>query len=172
MVRRRWRTSSATTSTIRFVTKPVLTASPSASLVRMGVPIPPVQGSIAETQFSPQCTKGRSRGANCQRQAKRQRHLHSRRANAPRGDGPAVENLSGTAEYDPRLAGGGMIHVVRTLPISTTVETGEDIRRYVKSLTYSGRPVKTLKLAWDAVGSEFAGRHDQYEKVYAGAPLR
>ena len=44
-----------------------------------------------------------ARGANCQRQAKRQRHLHSRRANALRGDGPAVENLSGTAEYDPRL---------------------------------------------------------------------
>ena len=31
--------------------------------------------------------------------------------------------------------------------------------------------VKLLKLAWDAVGSEFAGRHDQYEKFYAGAPF-
>ncbi|HEX3881588.1 MAG TPA: 4-hydroxyphenylacetate 3-hydroxylase N-terminal domain-containing protein [Stellaceae bacterium] len=31
--------------------------------------------------------------------------------------------------------------------------------------------VKFLKLAWDAVGSEFASRHVQYEMFYAGAPF-
>jgi 4-hydroxyphenylacetate 3-monooxygenase len=30
--------------------------------------------------------------------------------------------------------------------------------------------MKLFKLAWDVVGSEFAGRHQQYEKFYAGAP--
>ena len=29
--------------------------------------------------------------------------------------------------------------------------------------------MKLFKLAWDVVGSEFAGRQLQYEKVYAGA---
>jgi 4-hydroxyphenylacetate 3-monooxygenase len=29
--------------------------------------------------------------------------------------------------------------------------------------------VKLMKLAWDAVGSEFASRHTQYEMFYAGA---
>ena len=29
--------------------------------------------------------------------------------------------------------------------------------------------VKFFKLAWDAVGSEFASRHNQYEMFYAGA---
>ena len=29
--------------------------------------------------------------------------------------------------------------------------------------------MKLYKLAWDLVGSEFAGRHTQYEKFYAGA---
>ncbi|MBT3703484.1 MAG: 4-hydroxyphenylacetate 3-monooxygenase, partial [Alphaproteobacteria bacterium] len=29
--------------------------------------------------------------------------------------------------------------------------------------------VKFFKLAWDAVGSEFASRHQQYEMFYAGA---
>jgi 4-hydroxyphenylacetate 3-monooxygenase len=29
--------------------------------------------------------------------------------------------------------------------------------------------VKLFKLAWDAVGSEFASRHEQYEMFYAGA---
>jgi 4-hydroxyphenylacetate 3-monooxygenase len=28
--------------------------------------------------------------------------------------------------------------------------------------------MKLFKLAWDLVGSEFAGRHQQYEKFYAG----
>jgi 4-hydroxyphenylacetate 3-monooxygenase len=30
--------------------------------------------------------------------------------------------------------------------------------------------VKLFKLAWDLVGSEFAGRHVQYERFYSGAP--
>ena len=34
--------------------------------------------------------------------------------------------------------------------------------------TSEGR-VKFFKLAWDAVGSEFASRHTQYEMFYAGA---
>ena len=29
--------------------------------------------------------------------------------------------------------------------------------------------VKFLKLAWDAIGSEFGSRHTQYEMFYAGA---
>lgn len=31
--------------------------------------------------------------------------------------------------------------------------------------------VKLFKLAWDVVGSEFAGHHHQYEMFYAGAPF-
>jgi 4-hydroxyphenylacetate 3-monooxygenase len=31
--------------------------------------------------------------------------------------------------------------------------------------------IKLMKLAWDAVGSEFASRHVQYEMFYAGAPM-
>src|SRR5215468_8182980 len=33
----------------------------------------------------------------------------------------------------------------------------------------SGEKVKFLKLAWDAIGSEFGSRHTQYEMFYAGA---
>jgi 4-hydroxyphenylacetate 3-monooxygenase len=29
--------------------------------------------------------------------------------------------------------------------------------------------MKLHRLAWDLVGTEFAGRHQQYEKLYAGA---
>ena len=30
--------------------------------------------------------------------------------------------------------------------------------------------VKLMKLLWDAVGTEFGGRHELYERNYAGAP--
>ena len=33
----------------------------------------------------------------------------------------------------------------------------------------SEEKVKFMKLAWDAIGSEFASRHTQYEMFYAGA---
>jgi hypothetical protein len=35
----------------------------------------------------------------------------------------------------------------------------------------AGERVKLFKLAWEATGSEFAGRHQQYEMFYAGAPF-
>ena len=31
--------------------------------------------------------------------------------------------------------------------------------------------IKLFKLAWDVIGSEFAGRHHQYEMFYAGPPF-
>ena len=30
--------------------------------------------------------------------------------------------------------------------------------------------IKLFKLIWDAIGTEFGGRHHQYEMFYAGAP--
>ena len=36
-------------------------------------------------------------------------------------------------------------------------------------LAREGRASKAAQLAWDAIGSEFASRHTQYEMFYAGA---
>jgi 4-hydroxyphenylacetate 3-monooxygenase len=42
----------------------------------------------------------------------------------------------------------------------------------VASPGYSSRKrVALLKLAWDLIGSEFAGRHQQYEKFYGGPQM-
>jgi 4-hydroxyphenylacetate 3-monooxygenase len=50
--------------------------------------------------------------------------------------------------------------------------TRDDMARYVQSPGYPVEErVKLFKLAWDVVGSEFAGRHHQYEMFYAGAPF-
>ena len=68
------------------------------------------------------------------------------------------------------LAGGGMI----MLPSSVADFTNPELREMI-SITQqspvrnSEDRVKFFKLAWDAVGSEFASRHTQYEMFYAGA---
>ena len=68
------------------------------------------------------------------------------------------------------LAGGGMI----MLPSSVADFANPELRGMIEKTQKSpasdseGR-VKFFKLAWDAVGSEFASRHTQYEMFYAGA---
>lgn len=69
------------------------------------------------------------------------------------------------------LAGGGVIQLPATVRDLLSPDLGPILRKYVRS---PGHPteqrVKLLKLAWDALGSEFAGRHEQYERFYHGAP--
>jgi len=69
------------------------------------------------------------------------------------------------------LAGGALI----MLPSSAADYGDADLARIISSVQVAadGRDpmerVKLMKLAWDAVGSEFASRHTQYEMFYAGA---
>lgn len=68
------------------------------------------------------------------------------------------------------LAGGGMI----MLPSSIADFAEPDVARLIHKTQRSPfcgteDRVKFFKLAWDAVGSEFASRHTQYEMFYAGA---
>ena len=68
------------------------------------------------------------------------------------------------------LAGGGMI----MLPSSVADFTNPELRTLIGITQQSPAMgsedrVKFFKLAWDAVGSEFASRHTQYEMFYAGA---
>ena len=69
-----------------------------------------------------------------------------------------------------QLSGGGVFQ----MPASVNVMHDPGLRRQFE--TYWQRPqlpaldrIKLYKLVWDLVGSEFAGRHQQYEKFYAGA---
>jgi 4-hydroxyphenylacetate 3-monooxygenase len=68
------------------------------------------------------------------------------------------------------LAGGGMIMLPSSIQDFATPELRSLIDKTQQSPVASseGR-VKFFKLAWDAVGSEFASRHTQYEMFYAGA---
>jgi 4-hydroxyphenylacetate 3-monooxygenase len=68
------------------------------------------------------------------------------------------------------LAGGGLI----MLPSSAKDFSNPEIARLIEKTQQSpaanaADKVKFYKLAWDAVGSEFASRHSQYEMFFAGA---
>lgn len=70
------------------------------------------------------------------------------------------------------LSGGGLI----MLPSSAADLVHPEIAPILERMQVTARPgegayerMKFMKLAWDAIGSEFASRHTQYEMFYAGA---
>lgn len=68
------------------------------------------------------------------------------------------------------LAGGGMIMQPSTFRDFDNPEIAEVIEATQQSPRSNAHDkVKFYKLAWDAVGSEFGSRHQQYEMFYAGA---
>lgn len=70
------------------------------------------------------------------------------------------------------LAGGGLIMVPSSVADLQSETTADYVVRFQSSpVTDAIGRVKLMKLAWDALGSEFASRHLQYEMFYAGAPL-
>lgn len=70
------------------------------------------------------------------------------------------------------LCGGGLIQLPSSVLDYDNPQIAADMHKYVQSpgMTSEDR-VRLLKLAWDIIGSEFAGRHHQYEMFYAGAPF-
>ncbi|GIJ50360.1 pyoverdin chromophore biosynthetic protein pvcC [Virgisporangium aliadipatigenens] len=69
------------------------------------------------------------------------------------------------------LAGGGLIQLPASGYDLQHPTLGPLLRKYVRSPEHPAeRRIKLLKLAWDALGSEFASRHEQYERFYHGAP--
>jgi 4-hydroxyphenylacetate 3-monooxygenase len=81
------------------------------------------------------------------------------------------------SEINPRLmdiarelAGGSIIMLPSSVKDFDAPDIAADLERYIASPGYPSRQrVAALKLAWDLIGSEFAGRHEQYEKFYGGA---
>lgn len=69
------------------------------------------------------------------------------------------------------LAGGGVLQIPSSYKELLNPETRDDIRRYIRTGSGDSETrIKLFKLAWDVIGSEFGGRHQQYEMFYNGAP--
>lgn len=69
------------------------------------------------------------------------------------------------------LSGGSVIQLPSSFASFDDPTSAADIDRYIRWPNADAIDrVKLLKLAWDGIGSEFAGRHQQYEMFYAGDP--
>jgi 4-hydroxyphenylacetate 3-monooxygenase len=70
------------------------------------------------------------------------------------------------------LSGVGVMQLPGSVEDMRHPDIGASIERFVQSPGVSAEDrIKLFKLAWDVIGSEFAGRHQQYEMFYAGAPF-
>jgi len=70
------------------------------------------------------------------------------------------------------LVGGGVLQMPSSYREMIHPETRDDIRQYVRATgVTSEKRIQLYRLAWDAIGSEFSGRHQQYEMFYNGAPF-
>ena len=81
-----------------------------------------------------------------------------------------TESHSALIDILRELCGGGVFQ----MPASVTVMHDPHLKKLFETYWQTPqldavRRFKLFKLAWDLVGSEFAGRHQQYEKFYAGA---
>ncbi len=70
------------------------------------------------------------------------------------------------------LSGGGFQQLPSTYRDLVSEVTAKDVKKYyVSPGVQAEEKIKLYKLAWDMIGSEFAGRHHQYEMFYGGAPF-
>ena len=70
------------------------------------------------------------------------------------------------------LAGGGLIMQPSSVRDFANPELAALIEATQQSPAADARSkVKFYRLAWDVIGSEYASRHEQYERFYAGAPF-
>ena len=70
------------------------------------------------------------------------------------------------------LCGGSVFQLPADISVLADPHLAQQFRTYFQTPQADAvSRMQLFKLAWDMVGSEFAGRHLQYEKFYAGAPF-
>ncbi len=81
-----------------------------------------------------------------------------------------TQNHSAIIDCLRELCGGGVFQMPASVDVMHDEELAEQFETYWQTPQMSALDrIKLFKLAWDLFGSEFAGRHQSYEKFYAGA---
>ena len=83
-----------------------------------------------------------------------------------------TQNYSQFVDELRELCGGGVFQMPANISVMNDPALARDFATFWQTPQCDAiTRMKLFKLAWDLVGSEFAGRHQQYEKFYAGAPF-
>jgi 4-hydroxyphenylacetate 3-monooxygenase len=81
-----------------------------------------------------------------------------------------TQNYSKFVDELRELCGGGVFQMPANISVMENDALAETFSTFWQTPQADAiSRMKLFKLAWDFVGSEFAGRHQQYEKFYAGA---
>ena len=81
-----------------------------------------------------------------------------------------TENYSTIIDQLRELSGGSVFQMPADISVMNDPALKQEFLKYWASPQLPAvERMKLYKLVWDLVGSEFAGRHQQYEKFYAGA---
>ena len=81
-----------------------------------------------------------------------------------------TDKYSGIIDELRTLCGGGVFQMPASVNVMHDEKLREDFEKYFQTPQMEALDrMKLMRLAWDFVGSEFAGRQQQYEKFYAGA---
>jgi 4-hydroxyphenylacetate 3-monooxygenase len=81
-----------------------------------------------------------------------------------------TESHSGIIDALRELCGGGIFQMPADISVMHDPKLKAQFEAYWQTPQLGAvERMKLYKLAWDLIGSEFAGRHLQYEKFYAGA---
>ncbi len=81
-----------------------------------------------------------------------------------------TENHSSIIEMLREMMGGGVFQMPADVSVMNNPELRKQFEQFwATPFMDSFDRMKLYRLAWDLVGSEFAGRHTSYEKFYAGA---
>ncbi len=81
-----------------------------------------------------------------------------------------ASNHSSIIEMLRELTGGSVFQMPADISVMQDDKLRQQFEQYWQTPFMGALDrMKLLRIAWDLVGSEFAGRHQQYEKFYAGA---
>ncbi len=81
----------------------------------------------------------------------------------------AVEHYGGICDRIRTLMGGGVFQMPASIDVVQDAALGRTFEEYWSTTDETAvERMKLFRLAWDMLGSEFAMRHDQYEKFYVG----
>ncbi|MGE0734321.1 MAG: 4-hydroxyphenylacetate 3-hydroxylase family protein [Alphaproteobacteria bacterium] len=81
-----------------------------------------------------------------------------------------TESYSAIIDQLRELSGGGVFQMPASIDVMHDAKLSQDFARYWQTPQLGAVDrMKLFKIVWDMVGSEFAGRQQQYEKFYAGA---
>jgi 4-hydroxyphenylacetate 3-monooxygenase len=83
-----------------------------------------------------------------------------------------TQNYSRFIDDLRELCGGGVFQMPADISVMQDADLAKQFQTFWQTPQCDAvTRMKLFKLAWEMVGSEFAGRHQQYEKFYAGAPF-